>query len=87
MITRSIRGAPAAIVTLSLAAALLVPAGQAFADSGVEDGAEDGWKKVLQFARCAVHVFRAVTPADWSIAFLDCGRLMMEEPTLPGGQP
>lgn len=87
MITRSIRGVPAAIVTLSLAAALLIPAGQAVAGSGEEDGVEYGWKKVLQFARCAVHVFRAVTPADWSVAFLDCGRLMMEEPTLPGGTP
>jgi len=90
MITRSIRGRPgfagypAALVTLSLLAALLaVPARAADPD----DVTAEGWKKVLSFAHCAINVFRAVTPADWTVAFIDCGRLLAEEPTMPGGRP
>jgi hypothetical protein len=83
---RSNRGTAAALVTLSLTAALLVAPARA-AEPG--DDTSDGWKKVLSFAHCAVNVFRAVTPTDWTIAFLDCSRLFMEEPPLPGsgGQP
>jgi hypothetical protein len=87
MTTRSIRGGPglagcpAVIVTLSLIAALHASPARA----EVSDDTEDGWKKVLAFARCAAHVFRAITPVDWTVAFLDCGRLYMEEPPVPGG--
>ena len=75
-------GYPAALVTLSLLAALLVAPARA-AEPG--DDASDGWRKVLSFAHCAINVFRAVSPADWSIAIVDCGRLFAEEPPFPGG--
>ena len=88
MRTRSIRsrtgvpGPAAVLVALALAAQLAAPARAA--DPG--DGQTvEGWKKVLSFARCALNVFRAMTPTDWMVATLDCGRLMMEEPTYPGG--
>jgi hypothetical protein len=74
---------PAALVPLALALVLCVQPARAASD---EDTA-DGWKKVIAYARCALNVFRAVTPTDWTVAFLDCGRLYLEEPTLPGGQP
>jgi hypothetical protein len=83
MITRSIRGAPVALVALVLAASLCAQPARA-ADGEETD---DGWKKVLKYARCAFNVFHAVTPTDWMVAAVDCGRLMMEEPAAPGGQP
>ena len=89
MNTRGIRGwsgpaGPAvALVMLSLTLSLCAP--PAHADGG--DETADGWKKVLAFARCAISVFRAVTPTDWLVATVDCGRLVLEEPTWPGGQP
>ena len=88
MNTRSIRGRPGAgypalLAALALTAALLAAPARA-ADPG--DGQTDeGWKKVLAFTRCALNVFRAVTPTDWMVAAIDCGRLMMDEPTYPGG--
>jgi len=85
MMTRSIRGASAALATPLLLAALLAAPARA-ADPG-DDVTAEGWKKVFAFAHCAVNVFRAVTPADWTVAFLDCGRLLAEEPALPGGRP
>jgi len=90
MTTRSIRrrpgfaGYPASLVTLSLLAFLLAAPARA---ADPDDATADGWKKVLSFAHCAVNVFRAVTPMDWTVAFLDCGRLLAEEPALPGGRP
>ena len=81
MMTRSIRGAPVSFVAFALALSLLVQPARA---SGGDD-TDEGWKKVLAFARCALNVFRAMTPTDWMVATLDCGRLMMEEPTYPGG--
>jgi len=78
---RSIRGRPAAIVTLALVLSMCVQPARA---AGGDD-TDEGWKKVLSFARCALNVFRAMTPTDWMVATLDCGRLMMEEPTYPGG--
>ena len=89
MRTRSIRGRPVVtglaplLVTLALAVALLAAPARA-ADPG--DGQTDeGWKKVLAYARCAINVFRAVSPTDWMVATIDCGRLMLDEPTYPGG--
>ena len=88
MLTRRIRCGPgvagyrAALVVLTLAAALHAAPARA---SEVDDYATDGWKKVLSFARCSFHVFRAITPADWMVAFFDCSRLFLEEPPLPGG--
>ena len=87
MTTRSIRGGPgsagstATLVAIALTVSLLAPPARA-ASGGDTD---EGWKKVVAFARCAVNVFRAVTPADWTVAFLDCTRLYLEEPALPGG--
>jgi len=88
MNTRGIRGRPgfagaAALVMLSLTLSLGAP--PARADGG--DDTADGWKKVIAFARCALNVFRAVTPTDWMVAAADCGRLVLEEATWPGGQP
>jgi len=88
MNTRGIRGRPgfagaAALVMLTLT--LSLGAQPARADGG--DDTADGWKKVIAFARCALNVFRAVTPTDWMVAATDCGRLVLEEPTWPGGQP
>ena len=82
MTTRNIRGAPAAILTLSLLAMSLAPR-QAAAAS--DDPVDEGWRKVVSFAHCALNVFRAVTPADWTLAFVDCGRLYLEEAPFPGG--
>ena len=90
MTTHSIRcgpgsaGRPAALAMLMLTAALLVPPARA-ADAATDGGTAEGWKKVLAFAHCAANVFRAATPADWAVAFTDCGRLFLEEPPWPGG--
>ena len=89
MSTRGIRGRTGftrpAVALVMLSLTLLLGAQPARAD-GADDTA-DGWKKVLAFARCAVNVFRAITPTDWIVATIDCGRLVLEEPTWPGGQP
>ena len=88
MLTRRIRGGPgvagcrAALVVLALAAALNVAPARASEEG---DYTADGWKKVFSFARCSFHVFRAITPTDWMVAFIDCSRLFLEEPPLPGG--
>ena len=82
MTTRRIRGAPGALATLALLALVLVAPARA-ADSAEDGDTEDGWKKVIAYARCAFNVFRAVGPTGWSVAFFDCTRLYMSEP--PGG--
>ena len=88
MLTRRIRGGPgvagyrAALVMLALAAALQAAPARA---SEADDHTADGWIKVVRFARCSFHVFRAITPTDWMVAVIDCGRLFLEEPPLPGG--
>jgi hypothetical protein len=90
MLSRSNRGRPgvagyrAALVALALAASFHVAPARA---SAGDDVSAEGWKKVLSFARCAFHVFRAITPTDWMVASIDCSRLFLEEPPLPGGQP
>jgi hypothetical protein len=80
-------GCAAALAALVLAAALGVT--PARAASGAPDeagsGGDEGWKKVFSFAHCAVNVFRAVSPAEWTLAIIDCSRLFLEEPPLPGG--
>ena len=81
MTSRNIRGVAAVLAILTLTASFLVAPARAAAG----DDADDGWKKVLSFARCAINVFRAITPTDWMIATIDCGRLMIDEPTYPGG--
>jgi hypothetical protein len=88
MLTRRIRGGPggagyrAALVMLALAASLHVAPARA---SEADEHTADGWKKVISFARCSFHVFRAITPTDWMVAAIDCSRLFLEEPPLPGG--
>ena len=87
MLTRRIRGAPGALAMLVLLTSLLVTPARA-GDQVQGDDTDDGWKKVLAYGRCALNVFRAVTPVDWTVAFLDCGRLYLEEsPTPVGGRP
>ena len=82
--TRGTRGAPSALALLTLLALLVVaPAARAEADAPPDT--DTGWRKVLSYARCAFEVFRAVTPAEWSVAFFDCSRLYLSEPPLTGG--
>ena len=84
MTTRRTRGAPSALALLTLLALLVVaPAARAEADAPPDTDA--GWRKVLAYARCAFDVFRAVTPADWSLAVFECSRLYLDEPPLTGG--
>jgi len=64
--------------------ALAPPAARA-GDPDWPDDAEAGWRKVIAYGRCALQVFVAVTPAQWSAAFMDCGRLYLDEPPAPMG--
>jgi hypothetical protein len=93
MTHRSIRGGPGfagfptVLAALVLAAALCVP--PALAETGAPpeagSGGDEGWKRVFSFAHCAANVFRAITPADWTLAVIDCTRLFLEERPFPGG--
>ncbi len=68
-------------------AALLVFAPAALAtDPDAPDETGDGWRKMIHYSRCALMVFGAVTPTQWAGAFLDCARLFLSEPPLPGGE-
>jgi hypothetical protein len=51
------------------------------------DETGDGWRKVIAYGRCAFAVFTAVSPVQWTAAFLDCGKLFLDEPPLGGGTP
>ena len=86
MTTRRIRGAPAVLGTLMLVAlTCAAPVARAAATDRPDDGGDEGWYKVLRYARCALLIFVAGTPASVSAAFFDCTRLYLEEPPAGGG--
>ncbi len=87
MITRNVRRAPRAPALLTLLILLAVAPNARATDGDWADETDEGWKKVLSYGRCALLVFRAVSPAQWTAAFVDCGRLFLDEPPLPGSQP
>ncbi len=87
MITRDVRRAPRGPALLALLLVLAVaPNARAF-DADGSDQTDEGWKKVLSYGRCAFEVFKAANPVEWTAAFLDCTRLFLAEPPLPGSQP
>jgi hypothetical protein len=84
MTIRGFRRAPRALaVALLLGGLCLVPIRAAHAAAG--DGTDEGWKKVLKYARCVFNVFRAVTPADVMVAVFDCGMTYFDEAPGSGG--
>lgn len=90
MTTRRSRGALATLslrfATLLAVVTLLVvaPAARA-ADPDAPGDTADGWRKVLAYARCALLVFFAGTPIEWSAAFADCSHTYTAEAAGPGG--
>jgi hypothetical protein len=72
-----------ALLALALCLAL-APLARA-ADQVASDTTDEGWKKVLAYGRCALAVFKALTPSEWAAAFFDCGRTFLDEPS--GAQP
>jgi hypothetical protein len=74
----------AAILLALFTLAALAPGALA---SGADqpDGAEDGWRKVLAYARCTLLVATAITPPQWAGAVLDCARLYLAESSLAAG--
>ena len=84
MIIRRIRGAPRALALLTLLALLVVAPVRAFQPVPVGDTA-DGWKKVLEYARCAVLVYTAVVPAAVIGAILACHATFEAEPPINWG--
>jgi len=75
---------PAILAFLTLLATTAV-VHAAETDSPDETG--DGWRKVVSYGRCAFAVFTAVSPVQWTAAFLDCGKLFLDEPPIGGGAP
>ena len=62
------------------------PAPNALAsDADWPDDAEDGWRKVLAYARCTLLVATAITPPQWAGAILDCTRLYLSESSVTAG--
>ena len=55
------------------------------ADGGDAGDPDEGWKKVVSYARCAFAVFVATSPVQWAGAILDCGRQFLDEPPLGAG--
>jgi hypothetical protein len=72
-----------ALLALALCLAL-APVARA-ADAESTETTDEGWKKVLAYGRCALSMFKALTPSEWAAAFFDCGRTFLDEPT--GSQP
>jgi len=81
---RRARAAPALFLLMLIALALAPSAARA-GDPDWPDDAEAGWRKMIAYGRCALQVFVAVTPAQWSAAFMDCGRLYLDEPPAATG--
>lgn len=73
---------PAALVLFALLA--MSPAAGA-ADPDWPGETDEGWRKVIAYARCALEVFGAVSPAQWTGAILDCGRQFLDEPPVGVG--
>ena len=84
MTTRRIRGAPGALAVFALLSLCLAPPAHAL-EPVPYDGTEDGWRKMIAYARCAFLVFTAVEPTGWAAAFFDCSRTFAAEPPAPGG--
>ena len=82
MITRRVDGV---LVLLMAAMLAIVPPSAHAADSASGGNTAEGWKKVVAYAGCAFSVFRAVTPADWAVAIMDCSKLFLDEPASPNG--
>src|SRR5437660_916133 len=61
----------AALAALALLSPRLAPPARAL-DPVPYDGTEDGWGKMIAYARCAFLVFTAVEPTGWTAAFFDC---------------
>lgn len=81
--TRNRRRHAAALLTMSAFLAFAPCALAAEPDEPPDT--DDGWRKVIAYSRCAVQVFFASTPVQWSAAFFDCARTFLAEPPL-GGQ-
>ena len=62
----------------------LAPAARATDDAG-SGGVDEGWKKVIAYARCAFEMFIAATPIQWTAAILDCSKQYLDEPRLRSG--
>ena len=84
MLIRRIRGAPRSLATIVLLVACLAAPARAF-DAGPLDDADEGWKKVLAYARCEMMVFAAVFPGGAVAAFFDCERTFEAEPPINWG--
>ena len=82
MIIRCVR-APRAPALVALVLMLSMAPGVRAAEGDPEPTA-DGWRKVFAYARCAFEVWKAITPADWGVAFFDCGRTFLDE--APAGE-
>jgi len=79
------RRARAVSALFLLSCIALAPPTARAGDPDWPDDADAGWRKVIAYGRCALQVFIAVTPAQWSAAFMDCGRLYLDEPSAPMG--
>ncbi len=85
MTTRRNRGAPGAFAMLMLFVALtLAPVARA-ADAAAPADPAEGWRKAGSYTRCALLVYRAITPVDWVTAIIDCVQLFMSEVPPAGG--
>ena len=73
---------PAMLALVTLLA--LAPAARA-TDGDGPGSVDEGWKKVVAYARCAFEMFIASTPAQWTVAILDCSKQYLDEPRLRSG--
>ena len=69
-------------VLLALFALLAAAPMARAADPDWPGDTDEGWRKVIAYSRCAFEVFMAITPAQWTGAFLDCGRQFLDEPPI-----
>jgi hypothetical protein len=74
-----------AAALLLLLMSTLAPSRAVAGDPDWADDTADGWRKMVAYGRCALQVFAAVTPVQWAAAFMDCGRLYLDEPASPAG--
>jgi hypothetical protein len=84
MLIHRIRGAPRALATIVLLVACLAAPARAL-DARPLDDTEEGWKKVVAYARCALIVFAAVFPGGAVAAFFGCERTFEAEPPINWG--
>ena len=72
-----------ACLALMTLLAIAPTAGAADPDAPAET--DEGWRKVIAYGRCAFEVFTAVSPVQWTAAFLDCGKQFLDEPPIGVG--